>query len=134
MDDELGEEEDIVVPSPSSSSVVPSGGDGLGTATDASSSRGGGFDGLSNNATSEMDVLTSPNNWGMSDDSVVPSVSSTMQEYLAAVGSKNIGDADDDAGDSVAARTRRRAVDADNDTLVEEDEEDGRREEAMMFS
>ena len=129
MDGELGEEEDIVVPSPSSS-VFPSGGDGLGTATDASSSsRGCGFDGLSNNATSEIDVLTSPNNWGMSDDSVVPSVSSTMQEYLAAAGSKNIGDADVDAGDSVAARTRRRAADADNDILVEEDQEDGRRED-----
>ena len=132
MDGELGEEEDIVVPSPSSS-VVPSGGDGLGTATDAFSSRGGGIDGLSNNVTSEIDVLTSPNNWGMSDGSVVPSVSSTMQEYLAAAGSKNIGDADADAGDSVAARTRRRAADADNDILVEEDQEDGRREEVMMF-
>jgi hypothetical protein len=44
---------------------------------------------------------------------------------LAAAGSKNIGDADVDAGDSVAARTRRRAADADNDILVEEDQEDG---------
>ena len=92
VDDELGEEEDKVVPSPSSSSsIVPSGGDGLGTTTDAFSSRGCGFNGLSYNVTSEIDVLTSPNNWGMSDDSVMPSVLLTKQEYLAAAGSKNIG-------------------------------------------
>ena len=72
---------------------------------------------MCNNVTSEIDVLMSPNNWGMLDDSVVPSVSSTIHEYLAAAGSKMMPIAD--ASNRVAARTRRRAADGDNDILVE---------------